>query len=105
MSGTDRPISTRVTTYANWNECKSPNGRFRIFFNSGEGLVGASKKEKKRSEKYQYRGQLRRVSHTFGNRHHLLQRGKRPFIECAARLPKFPGASQQTNQRYNKQEL
>jgi len=70
-----------------------------------EGLVGASKKEKERSEKYQYRGQLRRVSHTFGHRHHLLQRGKRPFIECAARLPKFPGALQQTNQRYNKQKL
>jgi len=68
-------------------------------------IRGTSKKDEECSQKHQYRSQLRRISHTFGHRHHLLQRGKRSFIECAARLPKFPGALQQNSQRYNKEDL
>jgi len=61
-------------------------------------LTGACKHEEERTQQNQYRRELRRVSHTFGNRHYLLQRGNRIFIELAARLPKCRRAPQQTSQ-------
>jgi len=63
-----------------------------------QGSVGACKHEEERPQKDQYRRQLRRISHTFGNGHDLLQRVKCLLIEFAARLPKFRGALQQTSQ-------